>query len=111
MNKFKVAFKGLFLAFKHHAVIIQGILGIMALIGAYILKFNYIEYIIFILCIGLVIALEIVNTTIERICDLIDINYNEKIKDIKDISSGAVLVVAIMSFIICLIIVINKGVL
>lgn len=45
---------------------------------------------IFIVCFG-VLALEIINTAIEKICDIVKPDYDERIKIIKDISAGAVL--------------------
>lgn len=107
-NKFKVAFEGLALALRHKAVLIQVVLGFIAIITGFIIKLDYLEWLVFILCIGIVIAFEIINTTIEKVCDLVDENYNPKIKVIKDMSSAAVLVTAMMALIICLVIFINK---
>jgi diacylglycerol kinase len=46
-----------------------------------------------------VIAMEIVNTAVERLCDLIaelyGIDQDPRIRDIKDLAAGAVLVVAV----------------
>ena len=44
---------------------------------------------------SLVISLEMINTAVETVCDLIDINYNPKIKIIKDMTAGSVLIVAL----------------
>ena len=44
-----------------------------------------------------VLALEILNTCIEKICDIIQPEYDERIKIIKDISAGAVLLMTIGS--------------
>ena len=41
-----------------------------------------------------------INTCIERICDLIDESQNEKIKYIKDLSAGSVLLASIYSIVI-----------
>jgi diacylglycerol kinase len=49
-----------------------------------------------------------VNTSIELTCDMIDKNVNEHIKEIKDISAGAVLLSAITAFIIGCIVFIPK---
>jgi diacylglycerol kinase (ATP) len=40
-------------------------------------------------------ALELVNTAFEHLCDLVDTNYNERIKRIKDVAAGGVLYAAI----------------
>lgn len=55
-----------------------------------------------VIAIGLVMVAEIVNTAIEKICDLISIKHNQKIKEVKDIAAGAVLIAAIVAvFIAC----------
>lgn len=38
-----------------------------------------------------VLSLEVINTAIEKICDIIQSEYDERIKIIKDIAAGAVL--------------------
>ena len=44
-----------------------------------------------------VLSLEILNTCIEKICDVIQPEYDEKIKTIKDIAAGAVVLMAMAS--------------
>ena len=44
-----------------------------------------------------VLSAEILNTAIEKICDIIQPEYDGRIKFIKDISAGAVLILAISS--------------
>ncbi len=108
MKKFKVAFSGLFYALKHPAVLLQVILGILAIAAGFVLDLNYLEWLFFIVAIALVISLEIVNTCIERLCDFVEIKYNDKIKVIKDMSSAAVLLAALGALMIALIILFNK---
>ena len=52
--------------------------------------------IILIICFA-VLSAEILNTAIEKTCDLIQPNYDERIRFIKDISAAAVLLLAIAS--------------
>ncbi len=100
MKKFKVAFQGLSLAFKDQAVLIQLCFATLAVIAAVLFEFDYLEWLILLSCVSVVITAEILNTCIERVCDLIDTSYNENIKKIKDMSSGAVLFASIVSLII-----------
>lgn len=51
-----------------------------------------------------VLSAEIFNTAIERICDIIHPDFDERIGFIKDISAGAVLVMAIGSVVIGIIV-------
>lgn len=102
--KFKVAFEGLVDALKHHSVLIQFILGLIAIIVSICLKFDIYEILIVLLCIGLVIVSEILNTCIELLCDLYSTKYDLRIKKIKDISAAAVLFASIIALIIAIII-------
>ena len=52
------------------------------------------EWAAVLLCIGLVLALELVNTAIEKTCDSITSQYAEPIKHAKDCAAGAVLCAA-----------------
>ena len=108
INKFRVAFKGLFNALNDKSVKLQVILGIIAICAGFVVKLDYIEWLFFVICIGAVIAMEIVNTAIEKLCDLIDSEYNPKIAYIKDVAAGAVLFVCIMAVVVCLIIFVHK---
>ena len=107
-KKFLDAFNGLKIAFKHKAVMIQMVLAIMAIIGGLIIKLDYYEWLTFIICITLVVFAEVFNTVIEKIGDYLNIQKDEKIRIIKDLSSAAVLISAIGAFIICIITVIRR---
>ncbi|MBQ8004637.1 MAG: diacylglycerol kinase family protein [Oscillospiraceae bacterium] len=51
----------------------------------------------FVLCFGIMLAAELVNTAIELLCNEVTREYSERVRDIKDIAAGAVLVSAIAS--------------
>jgi len=59
------------------------------------------------LCCGVVIALELINTALENICDLICREKNETIRRCKDAAAGAVLVVAFISAVLWLILILG----
>jgi diacylglycerol kinase (ATP) len=56
------------------------------------------------LTVGVVLAAELFNTAIERICDFVaglhGIGHDERIRDIKDLSAGAVLVTALAAVVV-----------
>jgi len=108
MEKFKVAFKGIKDALKHKAVIIQCVLGVLAVIGGLIIKLDYYEWLAFIICIVLVIGSEIFNTCIEKLCDLYTTEKDERIRLIKDLSSGAVLVFSLGALVVCIFVVLRR---
>ena len=61
-----------------------------------------------ILLIFLVIFAELVNTTIEKIMDFIEPKYNEQVKDIKDLASGFVFLMVVLSIITAFIVLFPK---
>ena len=82
--------------------------AILVVIMAFLLKISMIEWIILVLLIGLVLAAEVINTTIENLVDMYTKEYNEKAKVVKDTAAGTVLILAITAAIIGLIILVPK---
>ncbi len=72
------------------------------------LNITYIEWLSVIGCIALVTALEMINTALEKLCDVVHKDVHPGIKQVKDIAAGAVLVGACCSFIIGLMIFLPK---
>ena len=97
INKFYVAFVGLVSSLKDRSIQIQYVLAILACIAAWMIGCNYYEWLAVLLCIGLVVVTEILNTCIEKLCDLYSTERNEKIKYIKDLAAGGVLFVSLIA--------------
>jgi diacylglycerol kinase len=72
------------------------------------LQVSAIEWMIVLLCIALVISLEMLNSALEKLCDLVEPNYHSTIKVIKDVSAAAVVLSAIISVVIGIIIFLPK---
>jgi diacylglycerol kinase len=71
------------------------LLAFLLVLGAGIyFQITKVEWLIISLTSAFVLSLETVNSAIERLCDLYSSDQNEKIKNIKDISAGAVLIAA-----------------
>lgn len=87
---------------------IQLVFAIFAIILSFILKLDAIEFVAIIIVIFLVLFAECMNTAIEKTVDLCTQEYNEIAKIAKDVSAGAVTVVAILSVIMGLIIFLPK---
>jgi diacylglycerol kinase len=68
------------------------------------LSITAIEWSIILLCIALVIGLELVNTALENLVDLVTLERKPLAGKIKDIAAGAVLIVSVLSVIIGVII-------
>ncbi len=73
-------------------------------ISGFVLGITRTEWMIIILCIGVVIAAELFNTAIERLVDLVSPGRHPIAGQVKDIAAGAVLVCAATTAIIGLII-------
>lgn len=103
------AYRGaIFLIKTEASVKIQVVLALLVTLAGIFFEISRIEWIMQIICIGLVIGLEGINTAIENIADFIHPEIHPKIGRIKDISAGAVFLAAISSFVVALIIYIPK---
>lgn len=101
INSFKYAIEGIIASFKTERNMKLHILAmILVIILGIIVKLNKLEWISCIILFALVIAGELFNTAIETTVDIAMPYRNEKAKLAKDISAGAVLIIAIASLII-----------
>lgn len=109
LNSFKYAFNGLKILIKeeHNARIHLAITIIVCILG-FFLEISLMEWIAILIFIALVIGMEIINSAIERICDFISPEWNQNIKQIKDLASAAVLFATFLAVICGLIIFIPK---
>jgi undecaprenol kinase len=83
---------------------IQSIIGIVALGLCITLNLLIWEWIVVLILIGGVLSLETINSSIEKLCDLISMDIDPRIKAIKDLSAGAVLIFSVIALVIgCLI--------
>ncbi|MFO7820035.1 MAG: diacylglycerol kinase [Halanaerobacter sp.] len=80
----------------------------LVIISSLLLDITKMELIILLLTISAVITAELFNTALEKICDLITEDYHHRIKLIKDISAGAVLVTAVNAIIVAYVIFARK---
>lgn len=96
IKSFTNAFKGIAAAF-----ITEGhmrfhfVAAFFVLLFAYISRMDFLGWAVLILTIGVVFAAEIINTAIEKTCDLYSTEHNPLIGTIKDIAAGAVLVASV----------------
>lgn len=107
IKKFKDAFKGLHLGFNQQSIIIQCGLGLGAFIVLYSLKISYIEWLIFVVVVGLVLVSEWINSCIELVVDYISLDIHPQAKKIKDLSAGMVLLSCIIAVVVGVMILYN----
>lgn len=100
-KSFKFAFEGLEVAIKKGRNFrIQLILGMMAVLLGLILGLRLSEWLSLILIIAFVLILELINTAIESIVDIVSPQIQEKAKIAKDVSAAAVLIASIGAVVI-----------
>ncbi len=105
VRSFAYAFEGIEALIKGTAnARIHVVAALVAIALSVLLKISIMEWVAVIIVIGMVIAIEAVNTAVEDIADLISNDKNHNIKKIKDIAAGAVLVAAISAFAVGIII-------
>ena len=108
-DSFKHAFNGIKSAFTtEYHMVIHSYFAIAVIISGVLFQISYLEWLICLLLIGLVFTLELINTAIESIVNMITTEYNFYAKVAKDTAAGAVLVMSIVSAIIGLIIFVPK---
>ena len=100
LKSFFYAFKGLVFSLKQRNMKIIFSCAILAVFTAFFFKVNANDWCILLICIGLVMSLEMMNSAIEGIVDFISPEQNEKAGRIKDLAAGAVLIASIISLII-----------
>jgi diacylglycerol kinase len=83
---------------------IQTVFGITAIALGFALSISSFQWLLVLFCIGLVISLEMINSAIEKFCDMITTDFHPGIRIVKDVAAGAVLVASITSLVIGLII-------
>lgn len=109
IDSFRFAINGIIDAYKKEQTFyIVSIISIIVIICGFIFKISSFEWIIIVLLIGIILSLELVNTSIEATIDLITPKYHPLAKLAKDTVAGAVLISSIVSIILGLIIFLPK---
>lgn len=108
-SSFRYAFQGLSEAFQNEPNLrIHVVIALIAISTAALLKLNYIEWLILFITIFLVIMLELINTVLENLVNIVSPEFSEYAKRAKDISAGAVLVAATVSVTVGLVLFLPK---
>lgn len=98
IRSFKFAFDGLKTALKEEPNLrVHFLLAVLALFLGFVLKLSNLEWLVLILTIGLVLILELINTSVESIVNLVSPQIQNEAKIAKDVSAAAVLMAAILS--------------
>lgn len=80
------------------------IIALVVIILGILFNISHTEWLLVVLCIGMVITAEIINTAIERLVDIVSPQFNKKAGKVKDIAAGSVLLSVLAAVIIGLMI-------
>lgn len=108
-ESFYYAFKGIKTAYKNEPNLkIQTVFAVIALSVGVFLKLDRIEWLILTFTIFWVISLELLNTVIESLVNLVSPEVKPYAKIAKDVSAACVLVAAILSIIVGIVLFVPK---
>ncbi|MEP7264213.1 MAG: diacylglycerol kinase family protein [Bacteroidota bacterium] len=109
LKSFRYAFNGMrLLILQEHNARIHFVAAIIAILMGYILNLTSAEWCLLTLVIAGVFIAELINTAIENLCNVVQPDYHEKIKVVKDVSAAAVLLAALSAVIVAMILFIPK---
>jgi len=98
IKAFGYAFSGLGQSFRQEAHLkLHLVIALMVSGLAAFFDVSKTDWIILLLAITLVISLEMLNSAIEKLCDLVQPETHPKIKYVKDVAAGAVLIACIFA--------------
>ncbi|WP_343533533.1 diacylglycerol kinase family protein [Pedobacter sp.] len=109
LKSFKFAAKGL-----SHTVVTQPnfifhlIAALLVVAAGWYFEVSKGEWLAIVICIGLVMVTELINTAIEVLVDWLSPEFNVKAGLVKDIAAGAVLVAALIALLVAFIIFVPK---
>lgn len=110
VRSFKYAWQGIIVSFRSEANLkIHLIIALLVIVCGFLFKISVQEWLICIICFGLVISMELMNTVVETLVDYISTDLHPLAGKAKDIAAGAVLVSAILAAIAGLIIFVPKA--
>jgi diacylglycerol kinase len=109
LMSFKYAFNGLKTLIKEeYNARIHVAIAICTVLAGFFFKISGSEWIAITFCIGMVMALEMINSAMENLADFVSPEKHDKIKKIKDLAAGAVLLAAVVAVVVGLIVLLPK---
>jgi len=109
IDSFKYSMQGIKHTYtQEQSLVIHLITTILLIIMGFVFDISLIEWVITLLFLGVIVAIELLNTAIEAVVDLVTDKYNHLAKIAKDCGSAAVFIVTLVGIIVGLIIYIPK---
>ena len=94
LRSFRCAGRGVLLACRGRNMRIMVGAAIAVIVVAALCGVSRTHWAILVLCIGVVLSAEAMNSAIERCIDQIERRYDRDVRDIKDLAAGAVLLIS-----------------
>ena len=91
LQAFKCAFEGIFATAKERNFKIELCFMTLAIVLGLVFSISFLEWLCVIICFGLVLGGEVINSAIESVVDLASPEYHELAKKAKDCAAGGVL--------------------
>jgi diacylglycerol kinase len=109
LKSFQDALNGIILAIRtQRNVKIQLIVAVIITTTGFYLSLSSVEWCIVVLAIGLVMGLEIMNTSIEELVNFVSPERREEARRMKDLAAGAVLLAAMAALVVGITLIISK---
>ena len=109
LKSFRFAFNGIRILLIHeHNAWVHLFAAICVIMAGLLLGISILEWVAIIIVIGFVIALEAINSSIEKLSDFVSPEKHNQIKTVKDLSAAGVLIGAITAVIVGLLVFIPK---
>lgn len=78
---------------------IQVLIGAVAIVASLLFRLSHIERAVIVLCVGLVLTAEVLNTALERLLDFVSKERRPEIREIKDLMAAAVLLLSFVALV------------
>ncbi|SER46603.1 diacylglycerol kinase family protein [Pedobacter rhizosphaerae] len=105
LKSFKYAFSGIRLFFvEGHNARIHLLAAVLVIAISFYYNISHLEWMAILFAVALVWVTEMINTALETLSDVVSPVHHPKIKIVKDIAAGAVLIAAVAAVIVALLI-------
>ncbi len=104
LESFKYAFRGMKYVLREQTIKILLVIASLVIISMIYLGVSSIEKTVLLLTITVVLSLEMINSQIEDVLDILEPTLSQKVRAIKDVSAGAVLLASLGALLIGLLI-------
>ena len=99
-SAFKCAFEGIIATVSERNFKIELCFMVLVILLGLFFSISPLEWVCVIICCGVVLGGEVINSSIEAIVDLVSPDYHELAKKAKDCAAGGVLLFSLASFIV-----------